>query len=656
VTRGIYTPNDHKWHATNGERELLVLPGVELRVSQITQNNNAINAHVIFDGDRVSAGRLINDFLGNLPLDPTHGDQTLRASRAHLLALGRAHQTGRPPNLNESLAALSAGEEAILWSEALGAASVSIDQLIKILNQIDSSIPGGKAHLLVVANSGHGGLHELPWTGHAATVRQRLIREADLLFSSNVSDRAFLLGEHPGTPSDECRARFGRLKACVWGSDAKTTDKLLHPSNGNTTRYTWIKSGLSFEGLKQLIYEPKDRVSIQELRPDDRPWNSMIDAVRFLDDAKSGISSEDWIPVSENLTSLIGGKSSGKSLLLHLIAKTVDPAQVRERVGPDRHPYDQIEQDVSFQVRWKNEDTQTLGGTEVAPSRITYLPQTYINQLAEPESQEQLADVVLRLLREDSAFSEADEQFRRSIDVGRSTVVGQVQKLFEIRRQIAEVEDRLSTFGKESAIEAEISRLQEVQAEILKDAGLSPEDEEAYGTLQKQIAEHTDRRQQRLLWIEAIVTAIEELTSLSERSREELKTFDPSSTATPPAEIGSRPAIRKVLSGLAAALTFEFERAINALRSEQRTLEEANIEEEKAIQGLRLKLEPYEGKFASRERAKAASESEAKQKHLLAEVREDLQRLERLRGRLNDAILRAIDGYRAIYNTHRLHQ
>ncbi len=33
---------------------------------------------------------------------------------------------------------------------------------------------------------------------------------------------------------------------------------------------TWIKADLTFEGLKQIIYEPEDRVKIQEEKPEQK--------------------------------------------------------------------------------------------------------------------------------------------------------------------------------------------------------------------------------------------------------------------------------------------------------------------------------------------------------------------------------------------------
>lgn len=651
IARGIFNPAAHLWTCAEGTRPLSVIPGVELRLSNLTLDGNAVNIHVLFDPTRLSETRLAEDFLGNLELDPSHGGQTLRATREHLLSLGKAHLDGTPPNLNQSLVTAPPADQARFWDAAIEGASVSLPALQQALRNLDESVAGGRCYLVIVANSGHGGLHELPWQGHHATIRQNLIREADLLFSSNTHDRDFLLGRKPSTPEAECISRFGRLKACVWGSDSKEYAKLLHPSAGTTSRYTWIKAEATFEGLKQLIYEPEDRVAIQEAPPDDRPWNTIIDSVRFLDDSKSGFASEEWIPLSHALTAVIGGKSSGKSLLLHLIAKTIDPTQVRDRAGPGKRPYDLIEQDIGFQVRWKNGDVQTLGGVEVAPSRITYLPQSYINQLAEPDSQVQLADVILRLLREEVGFAAADTQLRREIEQHRAAVAGQLQKLFELKRQVAEASDRIETLGKDTAIETEILRLQQEQDEIRKSAGLSPEEEQTFSQLRAQVAELDLNTQER----ERAIRSLEETSASLVLFRERIVT-DIASMAVGTQENTADGSVQAFLNSALASLDSKVSAAVAetilTLDAERLRLSALNARSEQDRAALVQALEPYQARLEGRERAAAAAEAEAKQRQLLADIREEMNRRDRLNTRIDDALTRTMKAYKDIHGSY----
>ena len=57
---------------------------------------------------------------------------------------------------------------------------------------------------------------------------------------------------------------YGSIKPCVTGSDAHSLENVnVFPDD----RITWIKADPTFEGLKQIIYEPEGRVCIQKENP-----------------------------------------------------------------------------------------------------------------------------------------------------------------------------------------------------------------------------------------------------------------------------------------------------------------------------------------------------------------------------------------------------
>lgn len=646
IARGFYKPDANVILVEGNETRLLVLPGVEFRLSQITGEGHAVNLHVIFDPERVSVERIRSEVLERVELDPPHGDQSLTASKHHLLALGKSVKMGKVPNLSEDLSDLPADKRDDLWATALSSAGVSLQALQKVLGCLDASVPGGRSYLLAVAGSGHGGLHELPWEGHAGTIRQSILRAADLVFSSNENDRSFFLGERDDTPLEEIQERFGRPKPCVWGSDSKTFDTLLHPSAGNTSRYTWVKADRSFEGLKQLVYEPADRVRVQDEHPDERPWNSIIDSVRFLDDAKTGLVSEEWIPLSPSLTTVIGGKSSGKSLLLHFIAKSIDPQQVRERTDSSK-PYDLLEQDLGFEVRWKNGDVQSLNGAEVAPSRITYLPQNYINQLAEPDSQSQLEEVIMRLLKEKEQFTAADNARLTAIERHRSVISQQLQRLFELRRQISDVRERMADLGSRSAIEAEIERLEEEQASIRAASGMTVDEEKAFSKLRHKNSDlsstlhsfETERSE-----VDAFLALISSL-----KMHVEAEILD-SSVQLDNSEDESRPTrVIKLFDRLRTEWDTATRSLLEAAKETQTTIE-ADIAQVKIDQEqVAMELEPFESKLEGRTRAEALAEAQTKHKESLGQYAKEERRKDRLEDRLEEGRKRLVGAYRDIY-------
>ncbi len=91
--------------------------------------------------------------------------------------------------------------------------------------------------------------------------------------------------------------------------------------------FTWIKADLTFEGLRQIIYEPEERVRIQENSPEhdfDKPTFSKISIgqpIEVFQNEKVKFDKTE-LPLNKNLVTIIGGRGTGKSLLLNFIANT----------------------------------------------------------------------------------------------------------------------------------------------------------------------------------------------------------------------------------------------------------------------------------------------------------------------------------------------
>ena len=89
----------------------------------------------------------------------------------------------------------------------------------------------------------------------------------------------------------------------------------------------WIKADPTFEGLKQIIYEPEERVRIQENNPkldyDKSHFSSIIfknNEKIFKDDELYFDKSTQEIPLNPNLVAIIGGRGEGKSMLMKYIS------------------------------------------------------------------------------------------------------------------------------------------------------------------------------------------------------------------------------------------------------------------------------------------------------------------------------------------------
>lgn len=97
------------------------------------------------------------------------------------------------------------------------------------------------------------------------------------------------------------------------------------------SKFTWIKADPTFEGLKQIIYEPMLRVKIQEDNPAESETYAMISALSINFPKDMAIRDESGektdfcvngnynLEFSNNLTCIIGGRGLGKSTLAHVL-------------------------------------------------------------------------------------------------------------------------------------------------------------------------------------------------------------------------------------------------------------------------------------------------------------------------------------------------
>ncbi|MFX0194671.1 MAG: hypothetical protein ACFFCW_01015 [Candidatus Hodarchaeota archaeon] len=183
-----------------------------------------------------------------------------------------------------------------------------------------------KNSLVVVSNSGSDGASGLQHLSLAAT-RHEIYRFADAIFSGNPTDREYFLGQGVDDQA-EVKRRYGSLKPCIHGSDAHRIDRICVP---DLNRFTWIKAAPTFEGLKQIIYEPQLRVKIQEEDPSESETyakisKAVIDLPENLEiKDESGektsfcVNGKYNLEFSNNLTCIIGERGCGKSTIAHIL-------------------------------------------------------------------------------------------------------------------------------------------------------------------------------------------------------------------------------------------------------------------------------------------------------------------------------------------------
>lgn len=271
--------------------------------------------------------------------------------------------------------------------------------------------------------------------------------------------------------SDDRISEFESIKPCIWGSDAHSFDRLFEPDE---KRYCWVKADLTFEGLMQILCEPADRIAIQEDRPEQHDHHRSIKSIQFHEESFQ----EEPICFSEGLTCIIGGRSTGKSLLLRQLARSISPDYAIEQ--EQRSSVNRLDLNCPADVIWRD-------GSLSGERKIIYLPQTYLNRTVDdPESGETGAsDLIAGVLLQNKKINEAKQRF----DVKK----GEILKSFsdnlaayaDGQGRLKAVQVRLAEHGESSIYREAEQALVEEYKSLLGPGNASQEDIELYAELKR---------------------------------------------------------------------------------------------------------------------------------------------------------------------------
>ncbi|MHB1647053.1 MAG: TrlF family AAA-like ATPase [bacterium] len=160
----------------------------------------------------------------------------------------------------------------------------------------------------------------LKWTDSSIATKKTIINNVDIVFTASASIDKY------GKSKDKLKQENVNdlLLDC---SDAHNfSDSTKKDRIGNC--FTWIKSDPTFEGLKQIIYEPDERIRVQENNPGfdyDKPFFDSIEIdkdVNIFDEFQEPTCfKRQTIPIllNKNLVSIIGGRGTGKSMLINYL-------------------------------------------------------------------------------------------------------------------------------------------------------------------------------------------------------------------------------------------------------------------------------------------------------------------------------------------------
>ncbi len=232
-------------------------------------------------------------------------------------------------------------------------------------------------------------------------------------------------------------------------TDARCLRDILNPDESGN--YTWIKADPTFEGLRQIMFEPS-RVAIQGNLPEDKAGYQVIDRVDISNDLIFNSS----IPLNANMNSIIGGRSTGKSVLLTAIAKKLKTE--KPIVFPHKRDYEEFVQNVSssISVVWKD--------GEINDEReIEFFEQGYMYNLATNEKK--LSELVRDILRIKGKSSVLEAYIVKKAEL-KKLISSNINDIFQVISEIRRRSTVLLEKGDRKGVEDEILRLEEKLKEL----------------------------------------------------------------------------------------------------------------------------------------------------------------------------------------------
>ncbi len=244
-----------------------------------------------------------------------------------------------------------------------------------------------------------------------------------------------------------------------------------HKASDVGKTFSWIKADPTFEGLRQVLYEPNDRIKVQQEKPESKNIYNVVKEVRFLDKSFS----TDYIPISHNLTAIIGGKSTGKSVLLKNIAKAIDQEEFNKRNSSinvnESNPVS------GFEVVWEDNQVSKLDSSSNPSKRIIYIPQSYLNRIV--DDVEELTDID-KIIQDVLLQNEKFNNWYNSLQAKESEIAlatdEQVKALFNDLRQLYLTKRDQKFMGDEEGIRKQIQKIKS-EIESLSESGSMTSDE-----------------------------------------------------------------------------------------------------------------------------------------------------------------------------------
>ena len=400
-----------------------IFPILEFRINTFGSGNKdgiqKINLHILFDVDenelKKEIQKIKDKFISLIKVSPTHKTNIL--SRESFIEIGG--------NLQDGFSSLIPDTE-------------------EVFEIIDHSDWKEKTFLFL----GYSEWSNLEKNQQVRPLKEKLYNRVNAFFNSN-SD-----GIEKGQKwLDELEEKIGkkRLLHSLDIHNFNSLDTYEFDENGvkkDAEKYhchTWIKADPTFNGLKQIYNEPIERVEIQPSIPQSKAGYQVIDHITI----NHKHFKNQTLYLNENLNSIIGGRSTGKSVLLGAIAKKLDNNNV-VKSGNEKYESFVYEIVEGLNIVWKD--------GKIDDSRdIEYFPQSHMYTLTKDSSK--LDQLVDGIIRQDGVKNQLVANYKSYVSETNTEITNRINRLFQLIEDMNKGNSLLKEKGDEIGIIDEIKKI-----------------------------------------------------------------------------------------------------------------------------------------------------------------------------------------------------